>query len=185
MVKYGLWFLLVGGVIAGVAWMTARSVLGGPRMRRLLCSIPLFGGVLRNSALMEYCHLLAVLIESRMPLPEALRYAGGGVHDADLADASKRLADDVAGGQPFAWTAAAMPQFPAMFSQFVKWGERHHSYPEALHAAGDIFEGRARVQASLLTWLIEPFVIIGVGLCVAVIVLAMFMPLIKLLNDLT
>ncbi len=77
-----------------------------------------------------------------------------------------------------------MPQFPAVFSQFVKWGERHHAYPESLHAAGDIFEGRARVQAALLRWLIEPFVIIFVGLSVGFIVLAMFMPLIKLLNDL-
>ena len=184
LLKFGLWGLVGGTVIAVTVWLMARLLLGRPRLRRLICSIPVFGGVLRNSALMEYCHLLAVLIESRMPLPEALRYAGGGVHDADLADASKRLANEVAAGQPLAWTATAMPQFPAVFSQFVKWGERHHAYPESLHAAGDIFEGRARVQAALLRWLIEPFVIIFVGLSVGFIVLAMFMPLIKLLNDL-
>ncbi len=185
LVRYGLWLLLGGVVLAGVLWMAARLLLGRPHLRRLICGIPLFGGVLRNSALMEYCHLLAVLIDSRMALPEALRHAAGGVHDADLADASRRLADAVAQGQPFAWTAAATRPFPAVFCQFVKWGERHQKYPEALHAAGDIFEGRARVQASLLMWLIEPIVIIAAGLVIGGMIIAMFLPLIKLLNDLT
>lgn len=181
----GLWLVLGAMFFGGGIWLVLRLFLGRSVTRRIICGIPLIGSVLRASALMEYCHLLAVLIESQMPLPDALRYAAGGVHDADLAAASVKLSGAVAGGQPFAWTAASLPQFPAIFSQFVKWGERHHSQSDALHAAGEIFEARARAQASLLGWIAEPFVVILVGLSIGTIVLALFLPLIKLLNDLT
>ncbi len=166
---------------AGLLW----TFCGRAGIRRFVCRIPLFGNMLRSAALMEYCHLLAVLLESRMPLPEALRYAAGGVHDADLAEASLRLADEVAGGSPYVWTLGTYPQFPAVFRQFVKWGERNQAYPDALHAIGDVCEGRAKVLALLFVWMLEPLVIISVGVGAAVVVLALFVPLITLLNQLS
>jgi len=183
--NFGLPILVVIAIIVCVSWLVIRMGMGPAAARRAFCKIPLFGSILRLSALMEYCHLLAVLLESRMPLPDALRYSAGGVHDADLAEASLKLSAAVSAGQPFAWTASSMSQFPSIFCQFAKWGERHHAYPEALHAVGDIFEGRARVKASLVGWILEPFVIVGIGTSVGSVVLALFIPLIQLLNDLS
>ena len=77
-----------------------------------------------------------------------------------------------------------MPQFPAVFGQFAKWGERHNRFPEAFHAVGDVFEGRARFQASLIAWVVEPILIFGIAVMTASVIVALFMPIIKLLNDL-
>ncbi len=183
--RQGLYLILGGVVVAGVLWGIGRSMLGRAGMRRIISKIPLFGGMLRSSALMEYCHLLAILIESRMPLPKALRYAAGGVHDADLAEASRQLADDVEGGQPFAWTVGSFSQFPAIYRQFVKFGERQNAYPVALHAAGDVFESRARVQASLFLWLFEPFMICLVAFMTGLVLFALYWPMIRLLDQLS
>lgn len=77
------------------------------------------------------------------------------------------------------------PHFPADLLHVFRWSDRQEAFPTALHAAGDLYAARACTQTGLIGVLIEPLVVIGVTLSVGWTVLATFMPLIKLLNDLS
>ncbi|WP_435016120.1 type II secretion system F family protein [Tundrisphaera sp. TA3] len=134
--------LLTSGGIA------IRLVMPPAARRQWTTRIPLIGPVLRFSAVAEFCHMLALLVDAGVPLPEALRMAGASVHDADLADHCGRMAREVESGRPLADAVRVWPAIPAGLGQVFRWGEGRGALPEALHLAGDLFEARARSQAS-------------------------------------
>lgn len=139
--------LLLVAIAGVVGYLSTRWSLGPARFRRLLCSIPVLGPLLRFAALTEFCQLLAMLLEAVVPLPEALRLAGDGVRDADLADTCGRMGQLVAAGSPLSEALTAWPAIPAGLGQLFRWSETTHNLPGALRTAGDMFEARARSQA--------------------------------------
>ncbi len=143
----GLTVLLATFGVAALAWVTARAGMGAARRRRLACRVPVLGPVLRFAALAEFCHLLAMLIEAKVPLPAALELASGAVRDADLAEACGRMGQAVGAGQPLSVAVEHWPGIPSGLGQLFRWSEIHRSLPEALRLAGEMFEARTRSQA--------------------------------------
>ena len=83
-----------------VLWLSGAVVLKPARRRSLLGQLPLVGKVWRFTSLAECCHLLALLIESRLPLADALRLAGEGVQDSRVQSACQGMAAEIDNGQP-------------------------------------------------------------------------------------
>ena len=151
--------------------------------RRLFCSIPLIGTSSRNSSLSTFCHLLASLVENRVSMTAALRVAGIGSRDADIEQSALQLAAEVEQGARLDEAASTRRQFPMNLLHVFRWSNREETFPEALHAAGEVFEGQARIQAGLVALVVEQFALIGIALSVGFIVIALFMPLIQMLNE--
>ncbi len=80
------------------AWLVAEVVLTPGARRSLAARLPLFGSLWRATSLAEFCHLLALLLESQLPLPEALRLTGAGVQDNDINRACELMARNVEAG---------------------------------------------------------------------------------------
>jgi len=179
----GLWIFIGVVVAAFFIWLFALRNKKGFR-RRLFCSIPLIGTSFRNSSLATFCHLLALLVENRVSMPAALRVAGIGSRDADIEQSSLQLAAQVEQGARLDEAAYTRRQFPVILLHVFRWSNREETFPEALHAAGEVFEGQARIQAGLVALVVEPIVLIGIALSVGFIVIALFMPLVQMLNDL-
>lgn len=157
--------------------------LGKPIRRRMFCSIPLIGTSFRNSSLSAFCHLLALMVENQVPLSKALRTAGAGSRDAELEAGCSQLASDLEQGAGLETAAAYRREFPNNLLHVFRWSNRDEIFPEALNAAGEIFEGQARIQAGLVSLIIEPVVLIGVALSMGWIVISLVMPLTQLWND--
>lgn len=181
----GWWFppaLLVG--LWG-AWVASES-LGYARTRdALVAHIPLFGEARRSAALGEFCRLLSLLVKYQVGLPEAIRLAAGSVRDADLRDACSELALRVEAGETLTDAATRIGRFPQDLLHLFRWADRGDDFSEGLQNASDVLSAQSRVHSHTLAVVCEPAVTIAIGAIVGLIVIALFMPLVKLLNDLS
>jgi len=180
-----IWFPVV--IVAGVlvfGWLAARIFLTRPARRSLAGRLPLIGTVWRTTSLAEFCHLLALLLESHLPLPEALRLAGEGVQDADLDVCCRRMATEVESGRSLAQAMAARMLFPLGLPRLLRWAEGQKSLAEVLHMAGSMFEARARAQSTFVGSVLNVLCVLPV-LFVVLFVPALFVPLLTLINALS
>jgi type IV pilus assembly protein PilC len=85
-------------------------------------------------------------------------------------------------GVPIAQPLVENPVFPPMVSQMIRIGEETGELEKMLGKVGDFYEDEVDVSISALTSIIEPVMMIGVGVMVGVIVIAMYMPMFKMLQ---
>ena len=174
--------IIVSAIGLGVV-VLGRLLLSRPRRRSLAARLPLVGTVWRSTSLAEFCHLLALLLESRLPLPEALRLTGDGIEDADIQAASRVVAGEVELGKSLARSMANRAIFPVGLPRLLRWAENQKSLPEILHIAGSMFEARARSQASFVGVVLNFFCVLMV-FGMALVVPALVLPLITLISRL-
>ncbi len=175
--------IIVVAIVLGCV-VLARLLLSRPWRRSLAARLPLVGTVWRATSLAEFCHMLALLLESRLPLPEALRLTGDGVLDAGIHAACGVLANDVELGRSLASSMANRAIFPIGLPRLLRWAENQKSLPEILHMAGSMFEARARSQASFVGIVLNFFCVLMV-FSMALIVPALVLPLITLISRLS
>jgi type II secretory pathway component PulF len=138
--------VIAGLLVAG--GLAARLFLPPAMARSLFARVPGVGGVAWWTSLAEFCHLLGLLIEHRLPMPEALRLAGEGVQDSGLEAIGRLMAEDVEEGKTLAEAMALRRGLPSRLPRLVRWGENQGSLPEVLHMAGELFAARASAQAT-------------------------------------
>ena len=181
----GCWFLPAMVVAAWLAWI-ASDWLGWERSRDALVSrIPLFGEARRSAALGEFCRLLSLLVKYEVGLPEAVRLAAGSVRDTDLREACLELATRVEAGESLTEAATGVGRFPQDLLHLFRWADRGDDFSEGLQNASEVLSAQSRVHSHTLAIVCEPAVTIAVGVTVGLTVIALFMPLVKLLNDLS
>jgi type II secretory pathway component PulF len=182
---YGLWILL-GLAVAVLAVVFWPRFTGNPSAyRQLLHAVPVIGTAFRFAAVSTFCRLLAELVQHRVPLPAAIRAAGDGARDAVLELRCRMLADRLEQGMPLNEAATAVPQFPAQLAYAFRVADSPASFVEVLRGTAEMYEGQARVRAGLVPLIAEPVVIAGIAVTFILLVVAMFLPLIKLITSLT
>ena len=182
---YG-WTIVLGLLVLLAIFLVSMPSFGGRNaLRRWVYRIPFIGTPLRFSAVAEFCHLLAILVEGDEPLANSLRVCGGASHSPDLQHDSRILAEDVERGIALHAGARGLPAFPPELVAFFRWSHDRDAFVQALRAAGDIFDARSRSQVGVVAVALEPFVVFAVVGIVAGTSTALFLPLIKLLNELS
>jgi len=177
----GLGMLLVGLLLfAGVPLLVGRG-----NLRRMVHVVPILGSMLQFSGLAGFCHFLALLLDGRVRLPDALRLSGAACGDASLNQQAAELARGVEEGLSLVDATFGLPSFPQSLMHVFRWQTRGDAFADILRANAEVYEARARTQSGMLAGIIEPFVLVGVAVIVGGTVIALFMPLIKLLNDLS
>lgn len=166
-------------------WLIWNALSFNDGMKRFRNRLPVIGRIFQWSSMAKFSHLVAVLINQNVPLADALRFAGRGSEDPDIDDACQDLAQQVdEGQQPL--LVQKLAGFPTGFLQLLASQSDQDGIPEAMHSIANMYEGRMRMQSAVIVAIMEPFILVFViGLPVATMVLALFMPLIKLLNDLS
>jgi type II secretory pathway component PulF len=179
------WGLVVLTALAGVA----PFLLSIPPLMRWLWpvfyKIPMLGPMARWSHIAEFSRLTAVLLEQQAPLPDALRLGAEGMSNPGLARSCRQAADDVERGMTLAESLAYRGRFPPSIVPLVDWGQRNAALPDTLRAAGEMYEGRLQSQGSLLEAVLLPLMLMVIGVVTGVFILAMCMPLIRLITDLS
>jgi type II secretory pathway component PulF len=150
-----------------VCWIIS---LGSTRRvgREALSMIPVLGHVLRLGPLAEFSHLLAMLLESHVPLEESLKMAAIAVDDWRIEWKSAEVADDVSGGMRLGEALALRRLFPEHFVPLVHLGEDQRGLSGVLHVAGDMFEARARGQAAFASTVVN--VVAGLAILGVIVV---------------
>ena len=181
----GSWqtYATLGAVI--VAIFVVVSCLGSRTRRSLISGIPVLGLVSRNTALAEFCHLLGLLLESELPLGEAVRLTGEGVNDASIERACRVMGSDVDAGLGLSQAMGRQRLFPKGLARVLRWAEGNQSLAGSLHMAGEMFEARARSQATFVGTVLSVMAVISVIVGVGWMVIALFLPLITLISKLS
>ena len=172
------WLLLAATVLAVVAPLALGSMPRPAWLSRLLQAIPMLGPLLRWNRLARFSRLMAMLLEQRVALPDALRLTAAGVHDSYLAQGCRQVAEEVEAGRPLAESMAARPQFPPSLIPLVRWGQQTPALADAFRAAAEMFQGRVYFQGSLLEALLLPVALLVITTAVGLFIVAMFLPLI-------
>ncbi|MBI1310190.1 hypothetical protein GC176_02700 [bacterium] len=171
--------IVLGGSVA------FRAIVGPATTRRVVYEIPLLGRALKLTGLSEFCHLLALLIENRVPLPRALSLVGSAMRDPCLSQCADDAAHFVERGESLAAAQARLPNLPVELLRIPGWDQPDESLPQALRASGEIFASQCDVNARAMAGAATPVVILLIGALAIITVGGLFMPLIKLLNDLS
>lgn len=180
------WWFLPALLLAIWAGWSACERFGLERPRDAIVSrVPLLGEARRAGALAEFCRLLSLLVQYRVSLPEAVRLAAGSLSDADLRDACFDVAMRVDAGQSLTDAATETGRFPGDLLHLFRWADRGDDFADGLRNASEVLSGQSQVHSHTLAVVCEPAVTVVVGVGVGLIVIALFMPLVKLLNDLS
>lgn len=170
--------LLIGGYFA------IRLLVPAAVRSTLLDLIPLFGWMRRNFAIARFARLLALLMDGATPFPEAVRLAGAAANPG-LEAAADRLAGAVESGIAPEEAAQDSSAWPRWLVPVFRWHDRGPAFSEALETAADLCVTRSQEQMTLATLVMEPAVIVCVALTIGGVVVSLFLPLVKLLNELS
>jgi type IV pilus assembly protein PilC len=182
---YGLYCGVLLLLLALTLLIALRTPGALPLRAAVLTAIPGIGKMYLLTCLAQFSRMLALLVRCDCPLPLALSLAASTSQNAWLEARCRMLASELERGESLAHTARYVRGIPHEMRQIFRWSERKRTFPEALEAAADMFDSRASLQSNVIGPILEPFVIVMTGLTVGFIVMCLFMPLIKLLNDLS
>lgn len=186
-------FIVWGNIAALVAaWLFLWLAMNVSELRPVILAVPLVGSALRWAALARFSRLFALLVETELPLPQALVLAGRGCQDSTLNYASKKVSAAVERGAALADALVVRRQFPSSLGPMVRWGELAAArqgatspLADSLRTAAEMFEGRLEAQLGLLRAVVPPLTFALVLWGALFIVGATLLPLVSLIEKLT
>jgi type II secretory pathway component PulF len=163
----------------------AVSGRGGTLVQRhVIESIPLVGVLWQWSGAAGFLYLLGALLDKNVPLAEALQLTADGTSKSDLRQAGRWLSAETARGMSLAELVERSGCLPASTVPLLRWGERTNSLPEAARMLSEMFVERTQMRSDWLRTVSPPFVYILVAISTVAVLVAVYMPLIVLIQGL-
>ncbi len=179
--KHNFFYLLIG--CYGVYWAVSKFI-ATPRGRRLkdegLVKAPIFGNLIHKIALSRFCRTYATLIRSGVPILRTLEIVSSASGKVQIEDACIEISKHVSQGGQVSEVLAANSFFPPMMKHMVKAGESTGNVDGMMNKIADFYDVECEATVSALTSLIEPMLIVFLGVVVGGIVMAMFLPIFQL-----
>ena len=177
------WWLIFGSLGGGFyffmqAWK--RNEKMQKAMDRILLKIPIFGDLLYKSAIARWTRTLSTMFAAGVPLVEALDSVGGASGNAVFAEATEKIQREVSTGAALTTSMQNTNVFPTMVLQMASIGEESGSLDHMLAKAADFYEEEVDEAVKALSSLMEPFIIVFLGVLIGGIVVAMYLPIFKL-----
>jgi len=149
-------------------------------MDRLLLKVPVFGDLINKSAIARWTRTLSTLFAAGVPLVEALDSVGGASGNAVFAEATEQIQKDVSTGTALTTAMQMTGVFPSMVLQMAAIGEESGSLDHMLSKAAEFYEDEVDEMVKGLSSLMEPFIIVILGVLIGGIVVSMYLPIFKL-----
>jgi general secretion pathway protein F len=178
----GYWFILIPVlVMTGVFFNRWRkSKTGRPVWDRFVLSAPIFGTVVRMVAVARFARTLATLLRSGVPVLTALDIVRDVLNNTRLAEVVNEARDAIREGDSIATPLKKSREFPPIVVHMVAIGEKSGQLEEMLENVADNYDFQVDQRVEGLTTLIEPIMIVGMGVGIAFIVFAVLMPILQL-----
>jgi len=177
------WYIIFGAVIGGV-WgflaMWKRSLPVQIFMDRLMLRLPLFGDLVRKSTIARWTRTLSTMFAAGVPLVEALDSVGGAAGNYIYLMATKEIQKKVTGGTSLTAAMQETTVFPSMVIQMVSIGEESGALDAMLGKVADFFEAEVDDSVDALTSLMEPMIMVVLGVLIGGMVIAMYLPIFKI-----
>jgi len=176
------WIFVIGfiALVVGLIQAKKRSRPFAHFLDRMSLKIPVIGSVLEKAALSRFARTLATTFAAGVPLVDALKTVAGATGNVVYGDAVMQIRDDVATGHQLQLAMQQTGLFPPMVIQMTSIGEEAGSLDAMLTKVADFYEEEVNNTVDALSSLLEPFIIIFVGIIVGAIVIAMYLPIFKM-----
>ncbi|UCD71407.1 MAG: type II secretion system F family protein [Syntrophobacterales bacterium] len=178
--KYIL-FLIVALVILAFTFKRYYSTEKGKlAIDSLLLKLPVFGMLLRKVAVARFSRTLSTLITSGVPILEGLTITSRTAGNKPIEYAIMKARTSISEGETISEPLARSEVFPPMVTQMIAVGESTGSLDSMLTKIADFYEEEVDVAVATLTSLLEPFLMIFLGVTVGGVVIAMYLPIFKM-----
>jgi general secretion pathway protein F len=173
-------FLLIGAGIAAFKYLTAGTDAGRRFWDSFRLKAPVWGPVNIKIAIARFSRTLATLLQSGVPLLAAMEIVRNVVNNLVIGDTIARAAKDVEEGQSLAQPLASSGLFPPMVTEMIAVGEQSGSLEKMLNRIAVSYETEAQSDIMVMTSLLEPLMILAMGLMVGFIVISILLPLFEM-----
>lgn len=147
---------------------------------RALLGLPIFGDVIKKAAMSKFSRTLSTLLDQGISITEAFLLVGRTSGNIIIEDAGRKASELITGGEEIPGALEKTRVFPPLMLQMVSVGVESGSLPELLDKTADFYEEQVDTFVSTLTAAIEPILVISLGTVIAVVVVALYMPIFKL-----
>ena len=147
---------------------------------KLSLKIPVVGQILHHSAIARFARTLAVTFKAGVPLVEALDTVSGATGSIVYAKAVRRMRDDVSVGYQLNVAMRQVDLFPHMVTQMTAIGEEAGALDTMLFKVAEFYEEEVNNAVDALSSLLEPFIMLIIGVIVGSMVIGMYLPVFKL-----
>jgi type IV pilus assembly protein PilC len=173
-------FIALTGTIVGVGVMFKRSDTVRYTVDRLMLKIPIIGPILEKATIARWTRTLQTMFAAGVPLVESLDAVGGAAGNIVYAQATKRIQTEVSTGSSLTNAMSNTRLFPTMVLQMTQIGEESGSLDNMLGKVADFFEREVDDAVAALSSLLEPVMIVFLGVVIGGLVVAMYLPIFKL-----
>ncbi len=177
------WFvclLVLVGVIFGFTKLRAKSETFSDMVDRAVLRIPVFGGILHKAAVARFSRTLATTFAAGVPLVEALDSAAGAAGNVVYRNAIIQIRNGVSTGQAMQHAVQMTGVFPVMTIQMIAIGEEAGSLDHMLDRIATFYEEDVDNAVDNLSSLLEPLIMVVLGVLVGGLVIAMYLPIFQL-----
>jgi type IV pilus assembly protein PilC len=177
------WYIIFSAVFGGLyfffqSWK--RSIKVQRFMDKALLKAPIFGAVIRKATIARWTRTLATMFAAGVPLVESLDSVGGASGNAVYMDATKKIQNEVSTGTSLTAAMQNAEIFPNMVTQMVAIGEESGALDQMLGKVADFYEQEVDDAVESLSSLMEPIIMVVLGVLIGGLVVAMYLPIFKL-----
>lgn len=176
-------FFLIVIVAVVISWIVKRiynTEKGRLKIDALLLKSPVIGTLLRRVAVSKFTRTLSTMLQSGVPILEALQVVGRTSGNKVIERAVFRVADSIAEGRPIAEPLEESGVFPNMVVQMINVGESVGALDTMLEKIADFYDEEVDQAVENLTAMIEPFMMVFLGGMIGGLVVAMYLPIFKM-----
>jgi type IV pilus assembly protein PilC len=171
--------ILLIAIIAGFKFMQ-RNPKGRHLLHNLYFKIPVFGSLLLKSVVARFSQTLGTLVRNGVSLVDALQIAGETTNNVIIQESLEKVRKMVMGGSALARALAEFPLFPTMMVKMIAVGEESGALEAMLAKVSEFNERQLNSTIDNLTAIIEPVLMIGLGILALIVVIALYLPIFQM-----
>ena len=178
-----IWWLVLGIIFAVIyifIYFKKRSPAFNRYLDRILLKIPVIGTILNKSAIARFARTLSTLSAAGIPLVNALQSVSGSCGNIMYSEAVLKMREEVATGQRLQYAMLQTMLFPHMVQQMIAIGEESGSMDAMLAKVADFYEEEVDNLVDNLSSLMEPMIMVVLGVLIGGLVVAMYLPIFKM-----
>jgi type IV pilus assembly protein PilC len=176
--------LLAAGVVYWGTGRVARTKAGARQLDRLKLQLPVLGDLMRKAAIARFTRTFGTLLASGVPILQALTITRNTSGNVLVAEAIALVHDRVKAGDSVAIPLRGTGIFPDMVASMIEVGEETGALPEMLVRIADSYDEEVDNAVMALTSMLEPLMIVVMAVMVGTIVIALFLPIVRIVQSL-
>ena len=177
---YILYAIPVIALLAYVLWRWSRTEEGGNRIDRIRLKMPIFGNIWVKYQVAQFSRTLSTLLEGGMPPVPSLETAARSIASRVIGKAVRTSVTSVREGKPLSLSLTQTRVFPELATSMIEVGESTGALPQMLNSVAEFFEEDVQTALTAALSLIEPIILIVMGIVVVTIMIALYLPIFSL-----